>query len=71
MKYIFLILSSLQFFLITSAGADCNKCNFDNKNLANFKFKDRDLSYASFEGAYLVNTDFSRANNEKSKGKLN
>ena len=41
MKYFFLILSSLQFFLITSAGADCNKCNFDNKNLANFKFKDQ------------------------------
>ena len=62
MKYIFLILSSLQFFLITNAGADCHKCNFDNKNLANLKFKDQDLSYASFKGAYLANTDFSRAN---------
>ena len=54
-----LFLSSSAFFLTTSAVADCFNCNFDNKNLANFVFKDQNLSYASFEGAYLVNADFS------------
>ena len=62
MKYIMLFLSSSAFFLTTSAVADCFNCNFDNKNLANFVFKDQNLSYASFKGAYLVNADFSRAN---------
>ena len=55
MRYIILILSSLMFFLTKSAVADCFNCNFDNKNLANFVFKDQNLSNASFEGAYLVN----------------
>ena len=64
MKYIIFFLFSLPFFLVTSAEADCFSCNFDKKNLANFVFTDQDLSYASFKGAYLVNTDFSRANLE-------
>ena len=51
MKYIMLFLSSSAFFLTTSAVADCLNCNFDNKNLANFVFKDQNLSYASFKGA--------------------
>ena len=38
----------MQFFLITSAGADCIKCTFDNKNLANFKFKDHAKSISEF-----------------------
>ena len=62
MKYIILVLLSFPFFLITSAFADCYGCNFDNKNLAYFVFTDQDLSNASFQGAYLVNADFSRAN---------
>ena len=59
MKYIILFLSYLPFFLVTSADADCQNCNFDNENLANLVFKDQNLSYASFKGAYLVNVDFS------------
>ena len=62
MKYINLVLVSFPFFLITSAFADCNGCNFDNKNLVHFVFTDQNLSNASFQGAYLVNADFSRAN---------
>ena len=63
MKYIILILSSLQVFLFTiSAGADCVYCNFDGKNFPNFILKDQNLSHASFKGAYLVYADFSGAN---------
>ena len=62
MKYIILILLSLPVFLITSAGANCVKCNFDGKKLPNLIFKDQNLSHASFNGAYLVYADFSGAN---------
>jgi uncharacterized protein YjbI with pentapeptide repeats len=57
MKYIILFLSSLTFFLTTNAVADCFNCNFDKENLAYFVFKDQNLSYASFKGAYLVNAN--------------
>jgi len=60
MRYIILILSSLIFFLTKSAVADCFNCNFGNKNLANSVFKDQNLSYASFDGAYLIHAQLSK-----------
>tara|TARA_B100001057_G_scaffold174149_1_gene174865 strand:- start:323 stop:571 length:249 start_codon:yes stop_codon:yes gene_type:complete len=63
MKYIILILSSLQVFLFTiSAGGDCVHFNFDGKNFLNLICKNQNLSHASFKGAYLVYADFSGVN---------